>query len=59
MKKHISLLLAAFIVGVFFFLVWYYVFGKDYDTALSLGIIAAVAGLVAEYIKPLLSKKRK
>lgn len=59
MKKHFTLLLAALIVGVFFFLVWYYIFGIDYDTALSYGIIAAVAGLVAEYIKPLLSKKRK
>lgn len=59
MKKHISLLLAALSVGVFFFFIWYYVFGKDYDTAMSYGIIAAVAGLVAEYIKPLFSKKRK
>ncbi|ANE53020.1 hypothetical protein [Flavisolibacter tropicus] len=62
-KKHLKdlffLLVAGFIVGFACFAIMYWVFRNDYKECLTFAWIAGGAGIIAEYIKPYLPKKRQ
>ena len=58
MKKFLFNLIAAVIVGAVSFGIFLWLFGWKEKEALSLGLSVAFSGLLVEYFKPLLNKKR-
>lgn len=62
-KKHLKelyfLLVAGFIVGFACFAIMYWVFRMEYKASLSTAWTVGIIGVVADYIKPYLPKKRQ
>jgi hypothetical protein len=59
MKKNLSLIFAACIVGAFIFLAARVVFKQAVNTSLILSFSAALGGLTAEYLKPYFTKRSR
>lgn len=52
MKKFLLLFTASNIVGLFCLLTCYYLFSMKKATAITIGMIAVVTGLITEYLRP-------
>ena len=58
-RQFIRLLVAAIIVGLAIFALFYFVLRFDINEALLQGVIAGVTGLVIEYVRPYFIKLDK
>lgn len=52
MKKFLLLFTASIIVGLFCLLTGYYLFSMKKATAITIGMITVVTGLITEYLRP-------
>jgi hypothetical protein len=59
MKKFITLLAAAFIVGFLCYAILHWLFKMDHMQSVICAFTAGQAGIIIEYIKPFLTKYRQ
>ena len=59
MKKHVSLIIAAAIIGLALFIILIMIPGMGYQMAFTIALSGALSGLIVEYLKPVLAKKKK
>lgn len=51
MKTFISFLTAAFIVGLVFFAIFYWIVGKNFSEAIGIASSAALGGFIVDYVR--------
>lgn len=56
MKKFLMLAIASIIIGFIAFAIFFWLLSFDKKESMIMGIVAAVTGLVVEYLRPLLHK---
>ncbi len=59
MKKHLSLFLATLIVALLVFAVFYWLLKYNSKDAGMMAVVSGVAGLIVEYLRPFLSRRRR
>jgi len=59
MKKFLSLLITALIVGFMFFVVWHWVLKIDPERSFNGAIGAGLAGLLVEYLRPYFGRRKR